>query len=155
MEPFHYLTKRFRCVRLFLLLLCGQIISLLSACYVPWLRPLWRRGQGQFFQVACATLSVEDSLRYDKVKSAILRTYELVPEAYRQRSLKKSPPTFVEFAREKGILFDRWCLASIATDFSSLRELILLEEFRNRSREDHGLPQWTGQLSTKNNSFNH
>jgi len=85
-------------------------------------------------QEACAALSIEDSLSYTQVKQAILRTYELVPEAYRQRfhSLKEAPSqTFVEFAKEKVMLFDRWCVASKATDFSSLRELILLEEFRN------------------------
>lgn len=62
-------------------------------------------------------------------------------EAYRQCfcSMRKSPPqTFLlEFAREKGILFDRWCLASKATDFNSLHELILLEEFKNC------VPEWT------------
>uniref|UniRef100_A0A3B3XHV5 SCAN box domain-containing protein n=1 Tax=Poecilia mexicana TaxID=48701 RepID=A0A3B3XHV5_9TELE len=85
-------------------------------------------------QEVCAALTIEDSLVYDKVKAAILRAYELVPEAYRQRfrALRKSTAqTFVEFAREKGMLFDRWCQATKATDFSSLGELILLEEFKN------------------------
>ncbi len=36
-------------------------------------------------QEVCAVLSLEDSLNYDVVKTAILRAYELVPEAYRQR----------------------------------------------------------------------
>lgn len=41
---------------------------------------------------ACSTLSVEDGLVYEKVKNVILRAYELVPEAYRQRfrNLKKA-----------------------------------------------------------------
>lgn len=85
-------------------------------------------------QEVCSTLSLEDSLKYDTVKAAILRAYELVPEAYRQRfrNHRKMPNlTFVEFAREKGILFDKWCVASKVNDFSSLRELILLEEFKN------------------------
>lgn len=46
------------------------------------------------------------------VKSAILRSYELVPEAYRQRfrdSHKFDKQTYVEFGREKETLFDRWC----------------------------------------------
>lgn len=52
---------------------------------------------------------MEDGLNYDKVKSAILRAYELVPEAYRQRfrNLRKaSNQTHIDFAREKAILFD-------------------------------------------------
>lgn len=81
-----------------------------------------------------STLSVEDSLKYDSVKSAILRAYELVPEAYRQkfRTCKKtSSQTFVEFARDKGTLFDKWCAANKVNDFDLLRELVLLEEFKN------------------------
>lgn len=81
-----------------------------------------------------STLSLEESLKYDSVKSAILRAYELVPEAYRQKfrtHRKTSNQTFVEFAREKGTLFDKWCVASDVADFKSLRELVLLEEFKN------------------------
>ncbi len=56
-----------------------------------------------------STLSLEDSLNYDAVKLAILRAYELVPEAYRQKfrgHKKNSSQTFVEFSREKALLFD-------------------------------------------------
>ncbi|XP_047454139.1 uncharacterized protein LOC125016018 [Mugil cephalus] len=85
-------------------------------------------------QEACSSLSVEDGLNYDKVKGAILRAYELVPEAYRQRfrNLRKtSNQTHIDFAREKGILFDRWCAACKADNFASVRELMLLEEFKS------------------------
>ncbi|XP_035864283.1 uncharacterized protein LOC118496498 [Sander lucioperca] len=85
-------------------------------------------------QGACSSLSVEDGLTYDKVKGAILQAYELVPEAYRQRfrGLRKAQSqSYVDFAREKGILFDRWCAACKVADMSSLRELMLLEEFKN------------------------
>lgn len=47
-------------------------------------------------------MSVEDSLSYEKVKSAILRVYELVPEAYRQRfrTLRKGVgQTFIDFCK--------------------------------------------------------
>ena len=80
-----------------------------------------------------ATLSVQDSMNYDLVKTAILRAYELVPEAYRQKfrqHSKSSSQTFVEFSREKGALFDRWCAANRVTDFKTVRELVLLEEFK-------------------------
>ena len=49
---------------------------------------------------------------YKTVKEAILRAYELVPEAYRQQfgKLRKSESqTHVEFAREQQILFECWC----------------------------------------------
>lgn len=84
-------------------------------------------------QEACASLSMADSLVYDKVKSAIYRVYELVPEAYRQRfrSLRRAAgQTHSDFAREKGIRFDRWCAACKAEEFSLLREL-MLEEFKD------------------------
>lgn len=76
---------------------------------------------------AIAALPVEDSLSYDLVKAAILCAYELVPEAYRQkfRSHKKATgQSYLEFAREK------WSTACKACDFESVRELILLEDFK-------------------------
>ncbi|XP_058495160.1 uncharacterized protein LOC131466089 isoform X2 [Solea solea] len=89
-------------------------------------------------QEACASLSVEDGLSYEKVKSAILQVYELVPEAYRQRfrALRKTASqTYADFAREKGMLFDRWCSSCKADNFNSIRELMLLEEFKNQVPE--------------------
>ena len=81
-----------------------------------------------------SALSVEQSSRYDTVKSAIMKAYELVPEAYRQQfrgSQRQISQTFTEFAREKEAQFDRWCTAKeVAQDFEKLRQLILLEEFK-------------------------
>lgn len=59
--------------------------------------------------------------------------YELVPEAYRQKfcgHVKAANQTFVEFAREKGNLFDKWCQSSKVNNFEQLRELVLLEDFK-------------------------
>uniref|UniRef100_A0A3B1K8B9 Gypsy retrotransposon integrase-like protein 1 n=1 Tax=Astyanax mexicanus TaxID=7994 RepID=A0A3B1K8B9_ASTMX len=84
-------------------------------------------------QDVLSSLSLNDSLDYDIVKTAVLRAYELVPEAYRQRfrnCRKGSSQTFVEFSREKLQLFDKWCAASKVDDYDKLRELILLEEFK-------------------------
>ena len=80
------------------------------------------------------SLSLEQSVKYDVVKEAILKAYELVPEAYRQkfRSYRKfESQTHVEFAREKTELFDRWLASkNVNKSFDKLRELILLEEFK-------------------------
>lgn len=68
-------------------------------------------------QEVCAALPIEQSLDYDVVKAAVLRAYELVPEAYRQRfrgTTKTAKHTFVEFAREKRTLFEKWCLVSLS-----------------------------------------
>ncbi|XP_072557069.1 uncharacterized protein [Paramormyrops kingsleyae] len=85
-------------------------------------------------QEVCSALALEQSLDYDIVKATVLRAYELVPEAYRQnfRNLPKSASqTYVEFAREKAVLFDKWCGASGVFTFDQLKELVLLEEFKN------------------------
>lgn len=64
------------------------------------------------------------------MKNAILRAYE----AYRQRfrnHKKAVQQTYVEFAHEKGILFDKWLIASKVLNFNSLKDLMMLEEFKN------------------------
>ena len=80
-------------------------------------------------QEVVSSLTLEDSLQYDVLKEAILRAYELVPEAYRQKfrhHKKGDGKTFVEFAREKGILFDKWGAANgVKDNFESLRQLII------------------------------
>ena len=82
-----------------------------------------------------AALSLDQSSEYDTVKTAILNAYELAPEAYRQKfrgSTKGDTQTYVEFAREKERLFDRWCASmGVEEDFKKLRELMILEEFKN------------------------
>lgn len=59
-----------------------------------------------------------------------------MPEAYRQRfrffGFKKlERQTYVELARDKELLFDCWCSASEVRSKEQLRELMLLEEFKN------------------------
>lgn len=84
-------------------------------------------------QEICASLPIEQSLDYDILKTAVLRGYELVPEAYRQKfrvHAKSERQTHVEFAREKRVMFEKWCLSSKATTFEQLQELILLEDFK-------------------------
>lgn len=85
-------------------------------------------------QEVYASLTLEQSAYYDIVKAAILRAYELVPEAYRQhvRNYSKGEKqTFVEFGREKEILFDRWCASQKVETKEDLQQLILLEELKN------------------------
>ena len=83
-----------------------------------------------------AQLSVEQSQKYDYVKDVVLRGYQLNPEAYRQKfrnCQRDNSQTFVEFARVKEQLFDRWCHSKkVNNDFEKLRQLILIEEFKRR-----------------------
>ena len=86
------------------------------------------------------SLSVEQSSNYEHVKEAILKAYELVPEAYRQKFrnyLKYDSKTHVEFAMEKENLFSRWCHSKeIGQDFKKLKQMVLLEEFKDKVRPD-------------------
>ena len=86
------------------------------------------------------SLSVEQSSNYEHVKEAILKAYELVPEAYRQKFrnyLKYDSKTHVEFAREKENLFNRWCHSKeIGQDFKKLKQMVLLEKFKDKVRPD-------------------
>ena len=85
-------------------------------------------------------LGVEQSHHYETVKELILKGYELVPEAYRQkfRNCKKdSNQTHVEFARNKEQLFDRWCCSKkIDQNYDQLRQLVLVEEFKRCIQSD-------------------
>ena len=84
------------------------------------------------------SLSVEHSSNYEHVKEAILKAYELVPKAYRQkfRNYLKFE-THVEFAREKEKLFNRLCHSKeIGQDFKKLKQMVLLEEFKGKVRPD-------------------
>ncbi|KAK3098851.1 hypothetical protein FSP39_023736 [Pinctada imbricata] len=87
-----------------------------------------------------SALSIAESSDYDKVKDTILRAYQLVPEAYRQkfRKYKKfENQTYVEFAREKEDLFDQWFRSKkIPNSFDNLRQIILIEEFKECVHQD-------------------
>ena len=85
-------------------------------------------------------LSLEQSSDYDKVKELILKAYELVHEAFRQKfrnCRKENDQTHVEFARTKEQLFDRWCSSKkIGSDYPKLRQLMLVEEFKRCINSD-------------------
>jgi hypothetical protein len=109
------------------------------ATSLNWPKESWTLlVQGKFVGKArdvYSALPLELSNDYDHVKQAILKAYELVPEAYRQkfrRERKNAEQTHVEFARVKEQLFDRWLSAKeVQEDFGKLRQLILIEEFKS------------------------
>ena len=85
-------------------------------------------------------LPLDQSSDYDTVKNLILKAYELVPEAYRQKfrnCRKEHDQTHVEFARTKEQLFDRWCSTKdVKSDHAKLRQLMLVEEFKRCIHSD-------------------
>ena len=86
-------------------------------------------------QRAYATLPTENCADYDLVKAAVLKSFELVPEANRQKfrtQRKTENQSYVEFLREKENALDKWCDSKrIDGDAEKLRQLILAEEFLN------------------------
>ncbi|XP_068213448.1 uncharacterized protein [Palaemon carinicauda] len=107
------------------------------AIKLSWPRDMWTtlvqcklKGKAQRVY---NTLSDEFSSDYDIVKSIIMKAYDLVPEAYRQkfRDLRKDlDTTFIEFARKKGQFFEDWLRSKEVDNFDKLKELILIEEFK-------------------------
>ena len=81
-----------------------------------------------------ATMSVEESSNYEKVKSEVLKAYEWVPERYREkfRVWKKTPNhTHMEFCREQKLWYDRRISSrKVNRDYDRLEELILQEQFK-------------------------
>ena len=86
-------------------------------------------------QRAYATLPTENCADYNLVKAAVLKSFELVPEAYRQKfrtQRKTENQSYVEFLREKENALDKWCDSKrIDGDVEKLRQLTLAEEFLN------------------------
>ena len=113
-------------------------------------------------QEVYSALSIEQSSDFEHVKKEILKAYELVPEAYRQkfRNCKKTDEqTYVEFARDKDILFNRWCGSKDVKTFDQLKELILVEEFKRcvhpdiRTHLDEQHVETLAEASTKADDY--
>ena len=81
-----------------------------------------------------SSLSVEQCQNYEIVKERVLKAYELVPEAYRQKfrnAKKQADQTHVEFARVQEQMLDRWLTSkNVNEDFKELRQLVLIEQFK-------------------------
>ncbi len=80
------------------------------------------------------SLSPVDRRDYKIVKDAVLKAYELVPEAYRRRFRawrKGERQTHVEVAQELINHFNRWCTSLEVDSFDRLCDLMVLEQFKN------------------------
>lgn len=76
-------------------------------------------------------MNVTDSLEYAKITSAVLRAYELIPEAYRQKFKtwqKRNSQTYVEFTRDLTSHINRWKSTLEISTFDGLYLLIILEQ---------------------------
>ena len=85
------------------------------------------------------TLSEDELSSFETIKAEVLKVYELVPEAYRQRFRdlhKASGQTFVDFARVKVDYFNKWLEAAGAKTTDEIKEVILLEDFKESLQKD-------------------
>lgn len=83
-------------------------------------------------QAAYSALSEHESRVYKTVKESVLKAYELVPEAYRQRfrSWRKAErQSHVEFVSDLSRHFQKWCLALNVETFEDLCDLVVFEQF--------------------------
>ena len=85
-------------------------------------------------QTVYAHLEPAHKLDYAHVKHAILAAFEEVPERYRTkfRTLKKQEgQTYTDYVKEKERLFEKWRKSRKVDTFDSLKNLILLEDFKD------------------------
>ncbi|XP_061744139.1 uncharacterized protein LOC133543542 [Nerophis ophidion] len=83
---------------------------------------------------AYLALTPVDRHKYAEVKKAVLKCYELNPEAYRQRFRnwrKRANQTHAGVARELSTYFNRWLTSESVSTYENLRDLLILEQFKN------------------------
>ncbi|XP_042204156.1 uncharacterized protein LOC121853846 [Homarus americanus] len=77
---------------------------------------------------------MSESVDYETVKEAVLKTVEMDPGVYRRRFRdirKMCGQTHLEVARECRMRFDRWCKSEEVKTVDDIRQLVLLEHFKN------------------------
>lgn len=80
--------------------------------------------------------------------------HEPVPETYRQNLWdvrKTQNQSYLDFARENGILFDQWCTACKESNLATVHELMLVKAKRFTSQCDHFATH--GFFLTHNSNF--
>ncbi|XP_069179608.1 uncharacterized protein [Procambarus clarkii] len=81
---------------------------------------------------AYTQLSLEECQDYATVKSSILRSFQLTPEAYRKRfreMAKVGACTFAETARDLERRFQKWIEAAGVGSYADLKQLMVMEKF--------------------------
>ena len=84
-------------------------------------------------------LNEAEAKDYDTVKKVILLSYDQVTETYRQRfrnTHKSQGMTYMEFVDVLERLFDKWIKSAETSDFASLRQLMILDQFKFRVPTD-------------------
>ena len=104
-----------------------------------WGQELAQRLKGDA-EAVIDCLEDDELKRYDVVKEALLKAFQLTSDAYRRRFLscrKLEKETFRQTVARMKHLFARWLeLASCREDFKELRELLYLEQLYRSVGED-------------------
>lgn len=84
-------------------------------------------------QEAYSSLNSSECTKYASIKSAVPKAYKLVPEAYQQRfrTWRKGDKSHFEFACDLYTHFDRWRSATKVGSFETLRDSVILKQFKN------------------------
>ena len=80
---------------------------------------------------AFTRLPVHETGDYHKLKDAVLKAYNLTPEAYRLKfrsGKKQKNETRMQFAVRLRTMFDRWTSGEEVTDLSELQDLLVREQ---------------------------
>lgn len=96
-------------------------------------------------QRVLTSLSVEELLEYQLVKTTLLSAFDVCAEVFRKRFRginKGYNDSFAEFSFKLKETFDRWLSKSEITDLESLKQLILLERFNEACADDSDLAMW-------------
>ena len=81
-----------------------------------------------------AFAALDTAMDYEALKTAVLAAYGGVPEEYRRkfRSYQRLPgESHLDLCRRQSILLTRWLNASDINSLEDLKELVLMEQFRN------------------------
>ena len=85
-------------------------------------------------QRAAAAIDVSLELGYGDMKIAILEAYGSTPETYRRQFMelkRQRGESYLDVWRKLDIALERWLRVWEAGNYGALRELILLEQFKN------------------------
>ena len=103
-------------------------------------------------QRVLTSLSLEELLDYQLVKTTLLSAFDVCAEVFRKRFrgiTKGNNDSFAEFSFKLKETFDRWLSKSEITDLESLKQLILLERFNEACADDSDLAMWLLNKSPK------
>ena len=107
-----------------------------TADHLEWEKTEWTwLLQPKLTGRASIVFSNLESFEYDFVKKAILDAYSVTPESYRKKFRSYTKPekyTFLEFAKEKLRLFNKWLQTSEVSTFKDLVNCVVLEEFKRK-----------------------